>query len=60
MTEKPWEKCKGMSGKFITYLTSGSLIVSSATSWSFKDAGGGCSKKKTTTYIVEKNGRHKK
>ena len=53
---KPWVE-------IVTYLTPGNLIVSSATSVSFKDAGGGwnSSRKRTMTYIVVKSGqRHKK
>ena len=49
--------------EIVTYLTPGNLIVSSATSVSFKDAGGGwdSSRKRTMTYIVVKRGqRHKK
>ena len=58
------EKGKTMSGnQFVTYLTPGTLIVSSTTSVSLKDAGGGwdSSRKRTMTYIVVKSGhRHKK
>ena len=53
---KPWVE-------IVTSLTPGNLIVSSATSVSFKDAGGGwnSSRKRTMTYIVVKRGqRHKK
>ena len=63
MTGKRWEKKAKPWVEIVTYLTPGNLIVSSATSVSFKDTGGGwnSSRKRTMTYIVWKSGqRHKK
>ena len=57
MTGKRWGKKAKPWVEIVTYLTPGNLIVSSATSVSFKDAGGGwnSSRKRTMTYIVVKS-----